>query len=42
VTLSDARSIERTEASEGRRYFATGHRPTAAGNRLVWVPADDV
>ena len=41
VTLGDARSIERTEASEGRRYFATGHRPTAAGNRLVWIPADD-
>lgn len=41
VTLGDARSIERTERREGRRYFATGNRPTAAGNRLVWVPADD-
>ena len=41
VTLGDARSIERTERREGRQYFATGNRPTAAGNRLVWVPADD-
>lgn len=41
VTLGDARSIERTELREKRRYFATGNRPTAAGNRLVWVPADD-
>ena len=41
VTLGDARSIERTEAAEGRRYFATGRRPTAAGNRLVWVPVEE-
>jgi hypothetical protein len=42
VSLADARSIERTEATQGRRYFASGHRPTAAGNKLVWVPADHV
>ena len=40
VTLGDARAIERTEQTEGRRYFASGDRPTAAGNRLVWTPAD--
>lgn len=40
VTLRDARAIERTERAEGRRYFASGDRPTAAGNRLVWTPAE--
>jgi hypothetical protein len=40
VSHADARAIERTEAREGRRYFAAGHRPTAAGNKLVWVPTD--
>jgi hypothetical protein len=40
VTLGDARAIERTEHAEGRRYFAAGDRPTAAGNRLVWTPAE--
>lgn len=40
VTLGDARLIERAEQTEGRRYFAAGDRPTAAGNRLVWTPAD--
>ena len=40
VTLGDARVIERTEAREGRNYFAAGDRPTAAGNRLVWTPVD--
>ena len=40
VTLGDARAIERTEHDEGRRYFAAGDRPTAAGNRLVWTPAE--
>lgn len=42
VTMEDARRIERTEAEEGRRYYAAGHRPTAAGNHLVWIPADRV
>lgn len=37
VMLDDARRIERTEASEGRAYFAAGYRPTAAGNKLVWA-----
>lgn len=40
VILDDARRIERTEASEGRTYFTAADRPTAAGNRLVWVPTD--
>ncbi len=40
VTLGDARAIERTEHAEGRCYFAAGDRPTAAGNRLVWTPAE--
>ncbi len=40
VSLADARAIERTEATERRQYFASGRRPTAAGNKLVWVPAD--
>jgi hypothetical protein len=40
VTLGDARTIERTEHAEGRCYFAAGDRPTAAGNRLVWTPAE--
>lgn len=40
VTLEDARRIERTEAEEGRRYYAACERPTAAGNQLVWTPAD--
>ncbi len=40
VTLGDARTIERTERDEGRRYFAAGDRPTAAGNRLVWTPIE--
>ena len=39
VTLEDARAIARAESSEGRTYFAVGHRPTAAGNRLVWTPS---
>ena len=40
VTLDDARRIERTESTERRRYYASCERPTAAGNRLVWTPAD--
>jgi hypothetical protein len=40
VTLGDARLIARTEEAQGRRYYASGDRPTAAGNRLVWTPAD--
>jgi hypothetical protein len=42
VTLGDARSIERTEEAQGRRYFAAGDRPTAAGNSLVWTPIDRI
>jgi hypothetical protein len=42
VTLGDARAIERAERAEGRRYFAAGDRPTAAGNKLVWTPSDAV
>jgi hypothetical protein len=38
VMLDDARSIARTEIAEGRLYFAAADRPTAAGNKLVWVP----
>jgi hypothetical protein len=36
-TLGDARRIARTEAAEGRTYFTVAHRPTAAGNRLMWT-----
>jgi hypothetical protein len=37
ATLEDARRIERVEVEEGRRYYAAGTRPTAAGQKLVWV-----
>ncbi len=39
ATLEDARRIERVELEEGRRYYAAGTRPTAAGQKLVWVAA---
>jgi hypothetical protein len=42
VTLSDAHAIERTERAQGRNYFATGDRPTAAGNSLIWIPSKPV
>lgn len=38
VTLEDGRHIERIETAEGRRYFTASNRPTAAGNKLVWLP----
>jgi len=37
ATLEDARRIERTERSEGRRYYAVCRRPAAVGDRLVWI-----
>lgn len=37
--LDDVRKIEEAERAEGRIYYTVGHRPTAAGNRLVWEPA---
>ena len=40
VTLEDARRIDRAESEQGRRYYASCERPTAAGNRLVWTPAE--
>lgn len=40
VTLEDARRIRRIEAEQGRRYFTSSNRPTAAGTKLVWLPAD--
>jgi hypothetical protein len=41
ATLEDSRRIERTEAEEGRRYYAAGARPTGAGGKLVWVTAKE-
>lgn len=37
--LDDVRRIEQAERDQQRTYFTVGHRPTAAGNRLVWTPA---
>lgn len=38
ATLEDSRRIRRTEATEGRRYYAACRRPTGVGNKLVWLP----
>lgn len=39
--LDDVRKIEEAERTQGRTYFAVGHRPTGAGNHLFWTPTND-
>jgi hypothetical protein len=41
ATLEDARRVRRVEEAEGRRYYASCQRPTAVGNRLVWISEKD-
>lgn len=37
VTLEDGRRITTAEGEQGRSYWAVGHRPTGAGNRLMFT-----
>lgn len=41
ATLEDVRRIRAIERTEGRRYYASCHRPTGVGNKLVWLPRRD-